>query len=838
MVKICDSKYPEENEKIFKEYFNNYSFSLSDFQKWGIESIVKGNHSLLCAHTGSGKTLPAEFAIDYFTSKKKKIIYTSPIKALSNQKYYDFTQKFPNISFGLITGDIKVNPEANVLIMTTEILLNKLYENNYKETQLTFEKNNGTHLNSFDMNIENDLECVVFDEVHYINDRDRGKVWEECLLMLPKNIQILMLSATIDKPEKFANWVEQRYKNDNKVVYLSGTNNRVVPLMHHSFITCNERLFKLLKNETLEKEIKKIINTPIMIKNSKEEFLEQPFCSVKKTLKILNDKNIYVKRQFALNQVTKYLVDNQMLPAICFVFSRKNVETCAKEITTNLLEDDSKVPYIIKKECEQIIRKIPNYQEYLALPEYNNMVSLLEKGIAIHHAGITPILREMVELCFSKGYIKLLLATETFAVGINMPTKTVIFTDVSKYDGNNTRMLLPHEYTQMAGRAGRRGTDKIGHVIQLSNLCRNLETIDYKIMMTGKPQTFVSKFKISYNLLLNLIYTENYDFLTFIKKSMIQIDVTNQLNEIEKNIQKKENEKINLENTIQKMNTSLTTIQKYIELNNNVNTSINKKKKEIQKQIQEIINCHKILDYEINIVNKYNDTNNEIKKIKIEYDELNIHLEKNINLVLDILIENNYIYKTFDEKNNILFSLNLKGFISCCLKEVNCILFTPLIEKKLLNNFTSKELVGIFSCFTNINVEEDNKTIIPYSKNEKVQNFIHSVNNDLQLIVEMEQEKQIHTGCDYNIQFDMIDFFISWCETENNEECRFLLSTIEKEKGVFLGDIVKGLLKVNNIASEMEKICEYTNNIMLLQKLKEIPHLILKYIVTNQSLYI
>ena len=251
-------------------------------------------------------------------------------------------------------------------------------------------------------------------------------------------------------------------------------------------------------------------------------------------LKLFESKDIRVKRGHVLNNVTKYMVENEMLPALCFVLSRKQLEVCANEITTPLLEFDSKVPYIIDRECEDIIRKLPNYQEYLHLPEYINMVALLRKGIAIHHSGIMPILKEIVELLYAKGYIKLLFATETFSVGVNMPTKSVIFTDVNKFDGNNNRSLYAHEYTQMAGRAGRRNIDKIGSVIHLNNLFRNVDSMNYKKMMNGKPQTLVSKFKISYNLLLNLLdnntenetgNNNNNNLVNFTSKSMVTGDL-------------------------------------------------------------------------------------------------------------------------------------------------------------------------------------------------------------------------------------------------------------------------------------------------------------------------
>ena len=238
MVKICNEPYPSNSK--YDSHFELYSFPLSDFQKYAIEAIIEKQHVLVTAHTGSGKTLPAEFAIQYFAKQGKKVVYTSPIKALSNQKYYEFTKKFPDISFGLFTGDIKTNPDADVLIMTTEILMNYLFTSTTNtddsETQPSLQ---------FQIDVKNDLACVVFDEVHYINDADRGQTLEKTILMLPRHIQMVMLSATIDNPEGFAKWCEKDdIELDAKCVYLASTNHRVVPLSHYWFLTT--RQFQIL----------------------------------------------------------------------------------------------------------------------------------------------------------------------------------------------------------------------------------------------------------------------------------------------------------------------------------------------------------------------------------------------------------------------------------------------------------------------------------------------------------------------------------------------------------------------------------------------------------------
>ena len=245
MVKNCALIYPKENEDKYNHYYNNYTYELHDFQKWTIEGIVTGNHVLICAPTGSGKSFGAEFAIDYFTSIHKKVIYTSPIKSLSNQKFNDFTKKYPHVSVGIVTGDISCNPDADIIIMTTEILLNKLYQINSKNSAVT------TSL-SFEMNIQNDLGCVIFDEIHMINDEARGHVWENSIMLLPRYIQMVGLSATLDNPEKFALWLETRGTEEKKLeVFLTRKTIRAVPLIHYSFITAHQGVFKTIKDKAL-----------------------------------------------------------------------------------------------------------------------------------------------------------------------------------------------------------------------------------------------------------------------------------------------------------------------------------------------------------------------------------------------------------------------------------------------------------------------------------------------------------------------------------------------------------------------------------------------------------
>jgi superfamily II RNA helicase len=845
MVKICDiNNYPSENEEKYKEHFEKFKFPLHIFQKYAIEGIVEGQHVLITAPTGTGKTLPGEFSIDYFSSKGKKVIYTCPIKALSNEKFNTFTKKYEHISVGLITGDIKTNPSASVLIMTTEILLNKLY-------QLKSGTNCVNNSTSFDMDIENELACVVFDEIHFICDENRGHIWEQTLMMLPKNIQIIGLSATLDKPDRFAQWIENRNtnadiiedKNDEKIVYLTKKLIRAIPLIHYSFITASG-VNKVFKDKTTQDEIKHNIDKPFIIQDANNVFNDQNYSTMNKMLKLFDDNDIRVKRQNVLNKVAEHLVEKEMLPALCYVFSRKQLEKCAEELTTNLLEFDSKIPYIIDRECELIIRKLPNYKEYLILPEYINTVKLLRKGIGIHHAGLMSVLREMTEILFSKGYIKILFCTETMSVGINLPVRCCLFTDIYKHDGKNLRVLQSHEYFQCSGRAGRLGLDSVGHVIHLNNLFRDTTATAYKTMMNGKPQTLTSKFKISYNLLLNLIDNGDNNLIDFAKKSMITGDLQSKMNQVVIEIEACNKECDRLKLCMDNFKTPLNVVKEYAELQLKKDGYVNKKRKDMEKEIQKIKDTYQSVDQDLIVFNKYNLKQNELNELQTRQENIDNYINDDVNKVLNLLEDDGFIQYSNEVKSETEESeatklgLTLKGKMASQLREVQCLVFARLLEDKSIDHLSSKQLVSLFSCFTNISVEESVQDFTPYTDDTVVKDVICNVAKLYNEYEDIETSIGVKTGSDYYIQYDLLNYVIEWCDAECVEDCKLVLQNLAREKGVFLGEFVKTLLKINNISCEMEKIAELTGNIAFLSKLREIPNLTLKYVVTNQSLYV
>lgn len=474
-AEIIDISQPVTNfHQRVADMAHQYPFELDTFQKQAILKLEDHNHVFVAAHTSAGKTVVAEYAIALSKKHMTKTIYTSPIKALSNQKYRDFKQTFGDV--GLITGDIQIDSTANCLIMTTEILRSMLYCGS---------------------DVTRDLEYVIFDEVHYITDADRGHVWEEVLILLPDHVCIVMLSATVPNTLEFANWVG---KTKRKKVYVISTPKRPVPLQH----------FLYTGNGGKSKD------DIFLIVDENGKFSADGYEKAKGT-KVARQKdfqkNFGAKNSSHLNPkqeqtmwvgLIDHLKRNNRLPVVAFTLSRNRCDSNAEALKSCDLTN-AREKFKIHSFFQMCLQKLKS--EDRELPQVKTIQDCLERGIGIHHSGILPILKEIVEMCFQCGLVKLLFATETFAMGVNMPARTVIFDSTSKFDGKSSRTLEPAEYTQMAGRAGRRGLDTTGTVIILckTNIPEN-EVL--RRMILGKPMSLESQFRLTYAMILSLLRVE------------------------------------------------------------------------------------------------------------------------------------------------------------------------------------------------------------------------------------------------------------------------------------------------------------------------------------------
>lgn len=430
-------------------------FTLDQFQIDAINCIEKGDSVVVSAATGTGKTLIADYVIDKFIKERKRIIYTSPIKALSNQKYKEFKEAFGEEMVGILTGDVTINHGAQILIMTTEIYRNMLVTKDELVEQLSY---------------------IIFDEIHFINDYERGTVWEESIIFSPEHVRFLCLSATIPNAKEFAEWIESIKKHKVDVVKYG---ERAVPLKHF--------LYDINLGLTTISELKKSLEL-------------DKYPDYYKAMKRRKDRDKREERKIPNHLDLVYeLKQKDKLPCLFFVFSRKRCEELAEQsfrkfdFTTR--EQKEKIAEYISKTIPPDLRRMESVQF---------MKRILPKGIAVHHAGILPILKEIVETLFAKGLISVLYATETFAVGINMPARTVCFHSLEKFDGMSFRFLNSKEYFQLAGRAGRRGIDKEGLAIAMVE--RKTFDADKVERFTSKDiDPIISQFKLSYNTVINLI---------------------------------------------------------------------------------------------------------------------------------------------------------------------------------------------------------------------------------------------------------------------------------------------------------------------------------------------
>ena len=543
-----------------------------------------------------------------------------------------------------------------------------------------------------------------------------------------------------------------------------------------------------------------------------------------------------MKRKFVLNKLAVDLYQQEMLPAIVFVFSRKSVEQSAKDITSNVLEFDSKVPYIMRNECEQIIRRFPNYREYLELPEYNELVALLEKGVGIHHSGMIPVLREIVELMISKKYVKLLFATESFAIGLDCPIKTAVFSALRKFDGTQNRFLLPHEYTQMAGRAGRRGIDTVGHVIHCNNLFDLPSISEYRQILKKKKKKLVSKFKISYSLVLSLLGQQESRIPELVQKSMLQKELDKTLSGLLAEQQSKYLLYDKRKDALQLNRTPETICLEVIKIEENLSLYPAKKQKEVRRQIEAYQYEYKTFRPDVDRWKEIQKLEKEIKKGEQTVEYTRGYTDHHILLLCDILLEAYFIH-LIDESTSVNQFTEF-GQMATYIREIHPLLGVDIIRFTEFRTYSPKEIAIFLSIFTDIKMPEETRILRPSSK--EIPNIIKDILK-METRAEYYSRKETEVGLSIapvEFTYDLIPLLGEWCEAPDELACKMFIQGPLTEAGASVGDFTKALLKIVVIVKEFQAIAENTNDLSFLTNLKGVEQILLKYVATNQSLYV
>jgi superfamily II RNA helicase len=788
----------------------HYTFPLDPFQQHAMKAICNEENVLVTAKTGSGKTLVGEVQIAYSLRKGKRVFYTTPIKSLSNQKFNDLKKQFGSV--GIMTGDIKFCPNANIVIMTTEILRNLLFkkDSTTKSIGLTAE-----------ISCE-DLDAVIFDECHYINDRDRGHVWEEIMILLPPEVKMIMLSATLDHPEYFAEWLGELKQ---RPINLISTEYRIVPLTHtlwygqdfhvlmDSKNTYNDKVYKEWLAWRLDKE-KAHDKFQQKVRDARAGGQEGPIQGKTRPTTFLHQ----------MNELIVALDSKKLLPALFFVLSRKDCEKYVQKVESTL---------ITSSEAADVVHiwnfHLRNHKESLEkLPQYHMLRSLVEKGLAYHHSGLVPMLKEIIEILFSKGFIKVLFATETFAVGINMPTKTAVFVGVKKYDdqSQDMRVLTTAEYLQMAGRAGRRGLDTMGTVIYLPD--RNpIEPYEMRAMMCGGKAEVTSRMEFDYDFILKTIHSGNRTWLDILEKSYWRRQRQVKVDDV-KNEQQRLNTRLQ---QIQLNSDDLNIIQQRVDLEEQIAMTTNAKRKKAELQLLRWKDEYRGYKWE-NAWKAYE----EIKGIRRELSNFDRDLailsdtSSSVERRVKVLEEAGFLKPLDNPTSHTKESLTTLGILATELNECDSMVISQFYMSRRAKQLEPKELLAVLaSCIVDGKVESE----VPLAEirvPQIVRDSLYDLNEIWRSLGQIENtQKSLESP--WKLSTSWIGPIWDWMGGDS-------VATICGNYGVYEGNLIRSVLKLQNMLDEwrsMAAFCEHTD---MMDKFRDAHTLLIREAVIQDSLYL
>lgn len=737
-----------------------FPFELDDFQKEACKCIENKESVVVCAPTGAGKTVIAEFAIQCALKNDERIFYTTPLKALSNQKFNDFSQKYGADKVGLLTGDSSFNRNAQIVVMTTEVFRNMLYCTNFGSISDNMQK----------------VRYVVLDEVHYMNDEQRGTVWEESIIYCPTDVQIIALSATVANADKLTEWINTVHSKTK----LINTDFRPVPLRYYYFDSSqpNTILPLLSPGGLLNKKIRP----------EKKEFRRGP--------------RGRAQQKSHVKDVVRNLYEKDMLPAIYFTFSRKK---CDEQ-----MEKCASLCLVTKQEQEEIKRII---DEYIAENPYlykNKHIEFLLQGVASHHAGLLPSWKVLVEKLFQKGLIKVVFATETLAAGINMPARSTVISSISKRTDDGHRMLTASEFLQMSGRAGRRGMDKVGYVTIVGTPFQSPQEVADLVLSDANP--LESRFAPSYSMVLNLLQRFTLDeakelilksFGYFSSNSRL-IGLTTQ--------QELNNEKIK-EVSEFRCWCKLTNkdLQEYNKVRNiyvqnrQIAKTIRKQEKGKHRPLPpEAIAFEQTVKEQLNKMHSFNcDTCKLYKKHMKSLDLLERYQKRGEQLAKEIDNQRDIFWNKFLSHRNVLSIYGYlqddfptdKGKTASQIRSENELFLAEIIFSGVLDNLTPAELASVICAITTEDMRADMYSQLPLS--QKVRKTLNKI-KDIRRKLERIQNENNVDDCMY-----INSFYCALIEMwANGAEWDEIINQVEMGEG----DVVRCFKRVVDVLRQLTTI--------------------------------
>jgi superfamily II RNA helicase len=770
-------------------------YELDAFQKHAVLGIHAGAHVFVTAKTGSGKTFVGEYLIAKIIKEGGRVFYTTPIKSLSNQKYHDLKKLFPETTVGILTGDIKMCPDAQIVVLTAEILRNLLFKK-------------GTATEGIGLTAAVSLEGVkgiVMDEAHYIQDPDRGHVWEETLILCAKEpIQLVLLSATMPSAASLGTWLAELLKRD---VWLLETTFRVVPLVHG-----------VLDHTSKESLVVKPVLDPKgywtgaytdWLKGRKA--VDDAAADHKKAVEVRRaggyaapPPSSKVKTESAtarLLRTVSWLQDTKQLPALFFIFSRKGCERYAKLMTGTYLDtsDTAAANHIIHFHLSRhkaVLEKSP---------QFHAIKDLLLRGIAFHHSGLQPLLKEIVEILFVRGYVKLLFATETFSVGLNMPTKTVVFLELEKMSEDGLRLVRPDEYIQMAGRAGRRGLDTQGLVLY-EPMRDPIESSELKGLLTGSLKPLSSQMRFHYDFILKATDLASSSYWAQQQKELRHSlgkdleRLTLVLSTAESRLSAEEKEALEMKAALEAR----------------VAESVNAKRKKADAELRKWIS-----DTPQRLVSPENaKIYAELSSLRREHRELTASIEQwDASPLLNLAP----LQACLDEWD----------FDRAAATEINeghKILGPILAESKRLDALTPEEAVCILAAFMSEGAESTELTLEDSKLSKEALDILYWLDDTRKACQACEDRHRVHSPAKFWTLSTL------WPCVASRWLAGYGLTEIAVEFGIFEGNVQRGLMRLSNILDEWKAVAEIRRDLATLERFGSLQ--ILRDELITDSLYL
>jgi len=835
-VVVLEGKYDplvegEFEQEFEKKYFQS-KFPWDDFQLHAFKAVRNQHNVLVVAPTSSGKTSVARYAVlRALFANNMKVVYTTPIKSLSNEKYQEMCEMLRPFGVvpGLLTGDQKINVESNMLIMTAEILANSLFKNKKLDElkQKALEQIDRLGGNQLDSQTIDSIGCVIMDEIHFISEKERGKVWENSLILLDNRVQIIGLSATIDNPEKFAQWIGCIKE---KPTYVVKKYDRPVPL--------NYNIFDGTKLHTFYSTVEDSIYDDLLLLEASKTL---------STLRQKIEKKSNNFQSFLLNRFVEYAKKKELLQLGFIVFSKKKCEQFCELLEGSFLDAHER-----SMALRELEKKIGIYlKDYQTLPRYQQIKRLLARGVGFHHAGLQVILKEAIEHLFKEGYIKVLFATETIAIGVNMPIRTLVFISLNKSIDQKIQPIDSAEFKQICGRAGRRGLDKKGTIVLLpiyqlpdtmylknNQILGGMPKIDSKLQLN--PHDYLKMLGS-----LDTITPEQFYNRSLFAQQMKAINEATAMTKHLKQIQAEQSDK-SLQKYITDTGFSLQIFEQmqhiYKQMNRiqTIGGIMIKRSKQEERQIREnkkIIQQYPTI-YQM-IVENYLIVN-ELRDIEQLMNRVDNYAENEHMIIRDFLMETEYLKEDG--------TVSEYGMICQMINECNPFLLTELITSNLLEKISEPEdMIALISIFVEPFALPDNQMLSDSLK--KIEKNIDQmvISSIRYLAGRMEGYREL---CDrYNMESMRDDKY--WTFERDNIGVAYLWATLDLDKndhgdilglldeiGCYEGHFVKNILKINNIVDNIRIICNILGRIKVIPLLQLVERKLLKGIVNVHSLHI